>query len=63
VFPDARLAKAVVDVNTVPCKEYANYRPWSTSNVETENIRTVAAHEESTAGKTSSGDQVALHHE
>jgi len=31
-------------VNATPCPEYANYRPWSTSNVEKELIRTVPAY-------------------
>jgi hypothetical protein len=31
-------------VNTVPCPEYANYRPWSSNNVEKELIRTVPAY-------------------
>jgi hypothetical protein len=31
-------------VNPLPCPEYANYRPWSTSNVEKELIRTAPAY-------------------
>ncbi len=31
-------------VNPSPCPEYANYRPWSTNNVEKELIRTVPAY-------------------
>jgi hypothetical protein len=31
-------------VNKTPCPEYANYRPWSTNNVEKELIRTVPAY-------------------
>jgi hypothetical protein len=31
-------------VNKVPCPEYANYRPWSSNNVETELVRTVPAY-------------------
>jgi hypothetical protein len=31
-------------VNKVSCPEYANYRPWSTNNVEKELIRTVPAY-------------------
>ena len=31
-------------VNTVPCKEYANYRPWSKEPVEKEELRTVPAY-------------------
>ncbi|MGA9285447.1 MAG: hypothetical protein WBV85_08390 [Solirubrobacteraceae bacterium] len=31
-------------VNSVPCPEYANYRPWSTGNVEAEPIRTAPAY-------------------
>ena len=40
--------KAVGDgyfvVNKVACPEYANYRPWSSSNLEQEKIRTVPAY-------------------
>jgi hypothetical protein len=39
-------------VNTEPCKEYANYEPWSSKNVEKEQVGTIAAYEESTAGKS-----------
>jgi hypothetical protein len=38
-------------VNPEPCKEYANFQPWSTSNVEKNYVGTVAAYEESSAGK------------
>ncbi|HTD09544.1 MAG TPA: hypothetical protein VK680_11690 [Solirubrobacteraceae bacterium] len=31
-------------VNKIPCPEYANYRPWSSSNVEKELIRTAPAY-------------------
>jgi hypothetical protein len=31
-------------VNKVPCKEYANFRPWSSESVEKEEIRTVPAY-------------------
>jgi hypothetical protein len=31
-------------VNPTPCPEYANYRPWSTNNVEKELIRTAPAY-------------------
>jgi Repeat of unknown function (DUF346) len=31
-------------VNPLPCPEYANYRPWSTNNVEKELIRTAPAY-------------------
>jgi hypothetical protein len=41
-------------VNPVACPEYANYRPWSTNNVEQEYIRTEPAY------ATSSGNVPAL---
>jgi hypothetical protein len=31
-------------VNKVPCKEYANFRPWSKESVEKEEVRTVPAY-------------------
>ncbi len=37
-------------VNTAPCPEYANYRPWSSKNVEQEEIRTVPAYTAQEAG-------------
>jgi hypothetical protein len=37
-------------VNPSPCPEYANYRPWSTNNVEQELIRTAPAYAASTPG-------------
>jgi hypothetical protein len=37
-------------VNKVPCKEYANYRPWSSESVGKEEIRTVPAYEVKQAG-------------
>jgi hypothetical protein len=37
-------------VNTKPCPEYANYRPWSASNVEKELIRTAPAYAASGPG-------------
>jgi hypothetical protein len=41
-------------VNKSPCPEYANYRPWSTSNVEKELIRTVPAYEREGSGEKAS---------
>jgi hypothetical protein len=37
-------------VNPLPCPEYANYRPWSTNNVEKELIRTAPAYAAVAAG-------------
>lgn len=37
-------------VNPLPCPEYANYRPWSTNNVERELIRTAPAYAAVTPG-------------
>ena len=37
-------------VNKTPCPEYANYRPWSSNNVEKELIRTAPAYAASGAG-------------
>jgi TRAP-type C4-dicarboxylate transport system permease small subunit len=37
-------------VNTAPCPEYANYRPWSSNNVEKELIRTAPAYAASGPG-------------
>jgi uncharacterized cupin superfamily protein len=37
-------------VNPLPCPEYANYRPWSTNNVEKELIRTAPAYAALTPG-------------
>ena len=37
-------------VNPLPCPEYANYRPWSTNNVEKELIRTAPAYAALTYG-------------
>jgi hypothetical protein len=38
------LIDGVEVVNPVPCKEYANYRPWSSNNQETELIRELPAY-------------------
>jgi hypothetical protein len=37
-------------VNKAPCEEYANYRPWSSGNVETEPLRSVPAYETNGSG-------------
>jgi hypothetical protein len=37
-------------VNTAACPEYANYRPWSSSNLEQEKIRTEPAYASQTPG-------------
>jgi hypothetical protein len=37
-------------VNNTSCPEYANYRPWSSSNIEKELIRTAPAYAEQTPG-------------
>ena len=37
-------------VNKVPCPEYANYRPWSSNNVEKELIRTAPEYAASSPG-------------
>ncbi len=37
-------------VNPVPCREYANYRPWSAGNIETEFIRELPAYSASELG-------------
>jgi len=39
-------------VNTAPCPEYANYRPWSEANAPAELIRTVPAFESETAASS-----------